>query len=179
MQPWKKSLLFSHLDCCRRKNEQEVSFRSTEQNLALFTSLKVICSHLSRASAHLLSPGVITWNGKHQGFAWAFSIKLLANLHCNIFFLSNDNLMMRNLPSESMTIMWANNTAVCPVLSVKCISIPVWLIMDLEAQWSINNPKQYAKFCEGKGLIREQNKALENIALKINYPKCCIFPQCN
>lgn len=85
MQPWKKSLLFSHLDCCRRKNEQEVSFRSTEQNLALFTSLKVICSHLSRASAHLLSPGVITWNGKHQGFAWAFSIKLLANLQCNIF----------------------------------------------------------------------------------------------
>lgn len=40
--------------------------------------------------------------------------------------------------------------------------------MDLEAQWSINNPKQYANFWEGKGLILEPNKALENVALKIN-----------
>lgn len=152
MHPQKKSPLFSYLDCCRTKNEWEVSFKSTEQNLAMFTSLKVICSHLTRASAPLLSPGVITWNWEHQGFAWAFSIKLLATLHRNIFSYLMIIWCMRNLPSESMTIMRANNTAVCPVLSVKCISIPVWLIMDLEAQWSINNPKQYANSCEGKGI---------------------------
>lgn len=152
MHPQKKSLLFTYLDCCRTKNEWEVSFKSTEQNLAMFTSLKVICSHLTRASAPLLSPGVITWNWEHQGFAWAFSIKLLATLHRNIFSYLMIIWCMRNLPSESMTIMRANNTAVCPVLSVKCISIPVWLIMDLEAQWSINNPKQYANSCEGKGI---------------------------
>lgn len=152
MHPQKKSLLFTYLDCCRTKNEWEVSFKSTEQNLAMFTSLKVICSHLTRASAPLLSPGVITWNWEHQGFARAFSIKLLATLHRNIFSYLMIIWCMRNLPSESMTIMRANNTAVCPVLSVKCISIPVWLIMDLEAQWSINNPKQYANSCEGKGI---------------------------